>query len=96
MTLQLTADGKTVFCGGYGGNTEKKSSDQRPEIFEYSLATGAGRLVYRLKVAAQHRRGQHPLAEPDGSSLLAAAEATDYRVRGRVIQGERIVARPST
>jgi hypothetical protein len=88
--LQLTSDGKTVFCGGYGGNTEKKSTTNA-EIFEYSLATGAGRLVYRLKVASNIGVANILWLSPNGSSLLAAAEATDYQVPGRVIQGERIV-----
>jgi hypothetical protein len=88
--LQLTADGKTVFCGGYGGNTEKKSTTNA-EITEYSVATGAGRLVYRLKVAANIGVANVLWLNPDGSSLLGAAEGLDYQVAGHAIQGEHTV-----
>lgn len=88
--LQLTADGKTVFCGGYGGNTEKKSTTNA-EIFAYSVATGAGRLVYRFKGASDVGVANILWLSPNGSSLLGAAEGIDYRVVDHGIQGERIV-----
>jgi hypothetical protein len=50
-TLQLAPDGKSVFCGSYGGSTAKASSAYDPEILQYSVATGKSRLVYRLKGA---------------------------------------------
>ena len=87
--LQLTADAKTVFCGGYGGNTEKKSTTNA-EIFEYSLPTGAGHLVYRLKVASDLGVANVLWLSPNGSSLLVAAEGIDYRVAGHVLNGETI------
>jgi hypothetical protein len=87
--LQLTTDGKTVFCGGYGGNSEKKSTTNA-EISEYSLATGTGRLVYRLKVASNLGVANILWLSPNGSSLLAAAEGIDYRLAGHVSKGESI------
>jgi hypothetical protein len=87
--LQLAADGKTVFCGGYGGNSEKKSTTNA-EITEYSVATGAGRLVYRLKVAANIGVANVLWLSPNGSSLLSAAEGLDYQVAGHVLKGESI------
>jgi hypothetical protein len=88
--LQLTSDGKTVFCGGYGGNFEKKSTTNA-EIFEYSVATGAGRLVYQFKGASDVGVANILWLSPNGSSLLGAAEGIDYRVADHGIQGERIV-----
>lgn len=87
--LQLTSDGKTVFCGGYGGNTEKKSTTNA-EIFEYSLATGAGRLVYRLKVASNIGVANILWLSPDGSALVAAAVAQDQHGRTSVTAGQAI------
>jgi hypothetical protein len=75
MTLQLTADGKTVFCGVYGGNFAKKSSANDPEILEYSVATGRARLVYRLKGAYNIDAANVLWLSPDGSSLIAGAIA---------------------
>ena len=46
-TLQITADGKSVFCGTAAGRADKKSSAYAPKIVEYTLATGKSRLVYR-------------------------------------------------
>jgi hypothetical protein len=87
--LQLTADGKTVFCGGYGGNFEKKSTTNA-EIFEYSVATGAARLVYRLKVASDTGVANISWLSPNGSSLLAAAEGIDYHIVGHALKGQSI------
>jgi hypothetical protein len=87
--LQLTADGKTVFCGGYGGNSEKKSTTNA-EIFEYSVATGAGRLVYRLKGAFNTGVANILWLSPDGSSLLGAAEGINYQVASHGFQSEGI------
>ncbi len=77
MTLQLTADGKTVFCGQYGGNFQKKSSANDPEILAYSVATGHPRLVYRLKGAYNLDVANVLWLSPDGSALVVAAVAKD-------------------
>jgi hypothetical protein len=77
MTLQLTTDGKTVLCGGYGGNFAKKSSANDPEIFAYSAATGQARLVYRLKGVYNIDVANVLWLSPDGSTLIAAAVAKD-------------------
>ncbi len=88
--LQLTADGKTVFCGGYGGNFAKKSSAYDPEITAYSVATGKGRLVYRLKGAYNTDVANIEWLSPNGSAFLVAAEGPDYQLAGHVFKGQSI------
>jgi len=75
MTLQLTADGKTVFCGSYGGNTAKSSSAYDPEILAYSVATGKSRLVYRLKGAYNLGLANVLWMTQDGSALFVSVLA---------------------
>ena len=82
MTLQLTADGRTVFCGTYGGNSVKSSSAYDPEILAYSIATGKSRLVYRLKGAYNLSVANVLWLSPDGSALVGSAFAEKY-VKGR-------------
>lgn len=77
MTLQLTADGKTVFCGQYGGNYDKKSSANDPEILAYSVATGRPRLMYRLKGVYNTDVANVLWLSPNGSALAVAALAQD-------------------
>ena len=90
--LQLTADGKTVFCGGVRRQLPRREQrDRRRRSSSTRSRPAPARLVYRLKVAANIGVANILWLSPNGSSLLAAAEATDYRVPGRVIQGERIV-----
>jgi hypothetical protein len=81
MTLQLTADGKTVFCGAYGGNFKKKSSANDPEVFAYSVATGRARLVYRFKGVYNIGLANVLWASPDGSALVVSAFAENYAGR---------------
>jgi hypothetical protein len=70
-TLQLTADGKTVFCGSYGANAAKPGTDFA-EILRYSVATGASRLVYRIKGAFNLGLGNVLWLNPNGSTLIAS------------------------
>jgi hypothetical protein len=90
MTVQLTADGKTVFCGVYGGNFAKKSSANDPEILEYSVATGRARLVYRLKGVYNIDVANVLWLSPDGSSLVAAAIAKDQHGETSVTAAEAL------
>jgi hypothetical protein len=82
MTLQLTADGKTVFCGAYGGSADKSSSAYDPEILAYSVATGKSRLVYRLKGAYNLGLANVLWLNPDGSVLIGSALA-ENNVKGQ-------------
>jgi hypothetical protein len=81
MTLQLTADGKTVLCGAYRGDFEKKSGANDPEIFAYSVATGRARLVYRFKGVYNIGLANVLWASPDGSTLVVSALAQNYAGR---------------
>jgi hypothetical protein len=88
MTLQLTADGKTVICGSYYGNTEVRSAQSDPEITDYSVATGKARLVYRLGGAYELGLANILWASPDGSTLIASVLTQSlYSGPGDVIQG---------
>ena len=91
MTLQLTADGKTVFCGQYGGNFEKKSSANDPEILAYSVATGRSRLVYRLKGVYNTDVANVLWLSPDGSALVGAAVAQDQHRETSVTAAQAVV-----
>jgi hypothetical protein len=90
--LQITADGKTVFCGGYGGNSEKKSSAYDPQITAYSVATGKARLVYRLKGAYNTGVANVLWLSPNGSTLIGAGLALDEQVDKNVFTATRIAA----
>jgi hypothetical protein len=83
MTLQLTADGTTVFCGSYGGNfaPAKKSSAYDPEIIEYSVATGKSRLVYRFKGTYNQGMANVLWLNPNGSALIGSIFAGDMKGR---------------
>jgi hypothetical protein len=74
-TVQLTSDAKTVLCGKYGGNTEKRSAAYAPMFVAYSVATGKSRLLYQLKGAYQLGLGDVLWASPTGSTLLGAVYA---------------------
>jgi hypothetical protein len=74
-TLQLAPDGKSVFCGSYGGNAAKSSSAYDPEILAYSVATGKSRLVYRLKGAYNLGLANVLWMNPDGSALFVSVLA---------------------
>jgi hypothetical protein len=74
-TVQLTSDGKTVLCGKYGGNTEKRSAAYAPKFVAYSVATGRSRLLYQLKGAYETGLGDVLWASPTGSTLLGAVYA---------------------
>jgi len=81
IQLQLAANGKTVFCGSYGGDSAKKSSAYDPEIIEYSVATGKGRVIYRL--AGRYNQGMANILwlSSDGSKLVGAVYAGDQKGR---------------
>ena len=70
-TLQLTADGKSVFCGTSGGGASK-SSAYDPRIFEYSVATGESRLVYRRAGVFNYGVADVLWLNPNGSGLIGA------------------------
>lgn len=83
--LQLTANGRTVFCGGYYGDDSIRSSESDPEITEYSVATGAGHVVYRLKGTYNTGVANIAWASADGSKLVVAALALDDQIiKGRL------------
>jgi hypothetical protein len=88
--LQLTADGKTVVCGSYGGNTATRSSAYDPEVIEYSVATGKARLVYRLKGAYNLGVASVLWLSPDGSTLIGSALAESGPFRHLVIAGQAV------
>jgi hypothetical protein len=90
MTLQLTADGKTVFCGGYGGNFANKSSANDPEILAYSVAAGRARLVYRLNGVYNTDVANVLWLSPDGSTLIVAAVANDQNGQTSVTAGRTV------
>ncbi len=69
--LQLTADGKTVLCGTYGGSTAKPSTAAAPKFVAYSVATGKSRLLYQLKGVYGIGIADVLWATPTGSTLLA-------------------------
>ena len=94
-TLQLTADGKTVLCGAYGGTFGKKSSANDPEIFEYSVATGQPRLLYRLKGVYNTDVADVLWMSPDGSALIGAAVAQDDRIDKGALISPSPLLRPS-
>jgi hypothetical protein len=70
-TLQLTADGKSVFCGTSGGS-DSKSSAYDPRIFEYSVATGKSRLVYHRAGVFNYGAADVLWLNPNGSGLIGA------------------------
>jgi hypothetical protein len=88
-TLQLTADGKSVLCGSYGGaygsSTGNWGSAYNPEILEYSVATGKSRVVYRFKIGLNLGLADVLWMSPDGSTLLGSA-------LGQERQGSRVIA----
>jgi hypothetical protein len=90
-TLQLTPDGKTVFCGTYGSNGGKSSSANDPEILAYSVATGKSRLVYRLKGAFTYGLANVLWLSPDGSTLIGAVFAPGGESRPGVTGDEQAV-----
>ena len=71
-TLQLTADRKSVFCGTSAGSADKKSSAYDPQIFEYTVATGKSRLVYRRAGVFNYGVANVLWLNADGSSLIGA------------------------
>jgi hypothetical protein len=81
ITLQLTADGRTVFCGSYGGNfaPAKKSSAYDPEIIEYSVATGKPRIVYRFEGTYNVGMANVLWLNSDGSALICSVFAGDMK-----------------
>jgi hypothetical protein len=76
-TLQLTADGKTVVCGTFGGGP-KKSAAYDPEILEYSVATGEPRLVYRLNGVCNLGMANVLWMSADGSTLIGSLYRETY------------------
>jgi hypothetical protein len=81
-TLQLTADGKSVFCGTSSGSADSKSSAYDPRIFEYSVATGKSRLVYRRAGVYNYGVADVLWLNADGSSLVGAVFDQTKMARG--------------
>jgi len=73
-TVQLTADGKSVLCGVYAGNSEVRSPANAPKLRVYSVATGKSRLVYQLKGSYEEGFTAVLWASPDGSTVLAGVD----------------------
>jgi hypothetical protein len=69
-TLQLTVDGKSVFCGVSGGSADKKRSAYDPQIFEYTVSTAKSRLVYRRGGVYNFGVANVLWLNNDGSSLI--------------------------
>jgi hypothetical protein len=86
-TVQLTSDEKTVLCGKYGGNTERRSAAYAPKFVAYSVATGRSRLLYQLKGAYETGLGDVLWASPTGSTLLGAVDAETKYPRFGVKRG---------
>ena len=77
-TLQLTLDGKSVFCGTSAGSDHSKSSAYDPKIFEYTVATGKSRLVYRRAGVYNYGVANVLWLNADGSHLIGAVfDATE-------------------
>ncbi len=77
-TLQLTLDGKSVFCGTSAGSADRKSSAYDPKIFEYTVATGKSRLVYRRAGVYNYGVANVLWLNADGSHLVGAVfDATE-------------------
>jgi hypothetical protein len=94
MTLQLTADGKTVICGSYYGNTAVRSAQSDPEITDYSVATGQGRLVYRFSGAYELGLANILWASPDGSTLAGSVLAqSNYNGSGVIKRSGGLIAK---
>jgi hypothetical protein len=94
-TLQLTQDGKSVFCGTSGGSADRKSSAYDPKIVRYSVATGQSRLVYRRAGVYNYGVADVLWLNADGSRLIGAVfdetkvamGATGYVDDGPVVNG---------
>jgi hypothetical protein len=71
-TLQLTLDGKSVFCGTSAGSAGGKSSAYDPKIFQYTVATGKSRLVYRRAGVYNYGVANVLWLNADGSQLVGA------------------------
>jgi hypothetical protein len=95
-TLQLTLDGKSVFCGTSAGSADGKSSAYDPKIFEYTVATGKSRLVYRRAGVYNYGIANVLWLNADGSDLVGAVfdqteigggSAIGYRDDGPISKG---------
>jgi len=83
-TLQLTLDGKSVFCGTSGGSADSKSSAYDPKIFEYTVATGKSRLVYRRAGVYNYGVANVLWLNADGSRLFGGV--FDATAMGRGVE----------
>ena len=83
-TLQLTLDGKSVFCGTSAGSADSKSSAYDPKIFEYTVATGKSRLVYRRAGVYRQPLPYVPGSEGAGTVVAVGEGVTDVAVGDRV------------
>ena len=81
-TLQLTLDGKSVFCGTSAGSDHSKSSAYDPKIFEYTVATGQSRLVYRRAGVYNYGVANVLWLNADGSHLVGAVFNATQMGRG--------------
>jgi hypothetical protein len=95
-TLQLTPDGQSVFCGTSAGSADSKSSAYDPKIFEYTVATGKSRLVYRRAGVYNYGVANVLWLNADGSHLVGAVfdqtevgggAAIGYRDAGSISKG---------
>ena len=75
--MQLTADGKTVLCGYYDGNSAARSSAYDPTITEHSLGTGKSRVVYRYPGSFNMGLADVLWTNADGSVLVGSAWTQD-------------------
>jgi hypothetical protein len=85
-TLQLTVDERSVFCGTSGGSANAKSSAYDPRIFEYSVATGKSRLVYRRAGVYNYGVADVLWLNADGSSLVGGV-FDQTKMAGGSLQG---------
>ena len=94
-TLQLTADGKSVFCGTSAGRADRKSGAYDPRIVEYAVATGKSRLVYRRAGVYNYGVANVLWLNASGSSLVGAVydltkgtdEGVGYVDAGPIVKG---------
>lgn len=83
LTLQLTADGKTVLCGTYGGGAPASSS-HAPRVIAYSVKTGQSRIVYERKGAYGAAVAEVLWASGSGTTLAGSVltQVTEGKTAG--------------
>lgn len=81
-TLQLTLDRTSVVCGTSAGSADRKSSAYDPEIFQYTVATGKARVLYRRAGVDNVGIANVLWMNADGSRLFAAVYDMTEQSRG--------------